>query len=99
MRKISAPQLEALKHCAEAGYLVRYAGGFWSSPGVDFRPESMWYTGLQTLRSLEARGLLRRDGEAYDAPYGITQAGLDTLDTVLRAQCIIGHSKAKGEKP
>lgn len=61
--KLSKPQLEVLRVLVREGKPIsRLPGGFWSIEGTPERRPGVpsWSTGVQTVRSLEERGLLER---------------------------------------
>ena len=63
MKQLSKPQLEVLRALVLADKPIsRLPGGFWSIEGTPERRPGVpsWFAALQTVQSLEKRGLLER---------------------------------------
>jgi len=89
----SLAQLEVIEKLTEPGsdgVLERWPGGFWTTPGIEWRWQKdighepyrlpRWYTTVHTVRAMEKKGLLRRMGhhpEEWRDDRQITEAWLD----------------------
>ncbi len=69
--KISETMREVLDKMAEHGHLVRWPGGFWTYPNcpttrkVDNHLVPDWYVGVQTLKALAKRDMVRLEKGAH----------------------------------
>lgn len=65
LKAVTPTQLQVIAKLAETGsFLVRLPGGFWTYDGCGISGGGIpnWWVGTATIRAMEKKGLLARDG-------------------------------------
>jgi hypothetical protein len=106
--KLSATMIDVLAHIKDGRPIFRFPGGFWiveepTSKNVwgaplDAEGNSVWSTGIQTIRAMETRGLLQRTNkwpEEWRDERVITDQGKAALQGKMAREPMHGDSGAE----